>query len=54
LSMCRDYCASVKDCSHFTMQLPTRICRLSAAGAHKLPYVSAVSGNTTCWRKKRR
>jgi len=52
LSMCRDYCASVKDCSYFTMQLPTRICRLSALGAHKLQYVSAVSGNTTCWKKK--
>mmetsp|Transcript_69977 Transcript_69977/g.135047 ORF Transcript_69977/g.135047 Transcript_69977/m.135047 type:complete len:639 (-) Transcript_69977:39-1955(-) len=51
LSMCRDYCASVKDCSHFTMQLPTRICRLSAVGARKLQFVSAVSGNTTCWKK---
>jgi len=51
INMCRNYCASVKGCLHFTIQFPARVCRVAGEGARRLhPFMNAVSGNTTCWQ----
>jgi len=51
INMCRNYCASMKGCLHFTVQFPARVCRITGEGARRLhPFMNAVSGNTTCWQ----